>query len=287
MSQIRRFFSSLRSVFRMVTLADSSPAPVGAIAWALLRLEWHTTIERRRHDAVVRFRFLEYDVESFSYATLLKLFRDIFVAGEYSLALPTEFPVIVDAGANIGMATLYFKHRYPGSRIWAFEPDPRAFELLQRNVVRNGLANVTLVNAALADYDGMLPFYYDEAAPEVLIMSSNPERLPGSCRMVPCLRLSEAMPPGPVDLMKMDIEGAEGMVLAELAASGRLGDIDRLVLEYHHGIGSEPSRLGGFLTLLEESGFVYSVQANFVLPGCFQDLLIAALRPSSRNTVSR
>jgi FkbM family methyltransferase len=271
----------------MMTLTDSSPVPVGAIVWALLRLEWHTTVERRCPDATVRFRFLGYEVESFSYATLLKLFRDIFVVGEYSLDLPMESPVIVDAGANIGMATLYFKHRYPGSRIWAFEPDPRAFGLLERTVARNGLKDVTLINAALSDHDGTLPFYYDEAAPELLIMSLNPERLSLSRRTVPCLKLSTAVPEGTIDLVKMDIEGAEGVVVAELVASGRMADISRFALEYHHGIGSAPSRLGGFLRLLEESGFVYSIRAALVPPGRFQDVFIAALRPANRDAVGR
>ncbi len=277
-SRMRSFLGSLRLLFRMALRADIPLRTLPPLLSALLRLELHVTLERRSPAGTVRFRFLGYDVESFSYATLLMLFRDIFMAGVYDLSLPAEQPRIVDAGANIGMATLYFSHRHPGSRIWAFEPDPRAFQLLQRNVSRNRLENVTLFNAALADRDGTLPFYYDEAAPELLIMSVHQERLPRNRSMVPCLKLSTAVPPGTLDLVKMDIEGAEGMVVAELAASGRMTDIHRLLLEYHHGIGSVPSRLGDFLTLLENNGFVYSLQADYAAPGTFQDLFISAIR---------
>ena len=278
MIPIRRYLGTLRAAFQLATGGGLPPAPAGALLWALLRLEWRATVERCRPGSTVRFRVLGYDVEAFSCATLLMLFRDIFITGVYDLPLPGGAPVIVDAGANIGLATLFFSHRHPGCRILAFEPDPRAFGLLERNVARNGLTGVTLVNAALAGHDGTIPFYYDEARPDLLIMSSNPERLPGSCREVPCRRLSAALPPGRIDLLKLDIEGDEGEVVADLAASGRLGDVDRLALEYHHGIGTAPPRLGGFLRILEESGFVYTLQAGFVPPGRFQDLFIAAVR---------
>ena len=275
---MRRFFGSLRLLFRLATRPDTPLATVLPLLSALLRLEWRVMLERRLPGITVRFRFLGYDVESFSYATLLMLFREIFIAGVYDLPLPMEHPIIVDAGANIGMATLYFLHRHPGGRVWAFEPDPRAFQLLQRNVVRNGLKQVTLVNAALADREGTLPFYYDEAAPELLIMRVHQERLPRSLMMVPCVKLSSAAPPGVLDLVKMDIEGAEGMVAAELVANGRIRDVNRLLLEYHHGIGSVSSQLGDFLTLLENNGFIYSLRAEYVAPGTFQDLAIFAIR---------
>ena len=278
--KIRRFLGSLQAAFRLGSRSDAVPLPVWSLVWVLLRPEWRATVARRRPGFTVRFRFLGYDVESFSYTTLLMLFKEIFVTQVYSLAMPAECPVIVDAGANIGMATLFFKHRYPESRIWAFEPDPRAFALLERNVARNGLRNITLINAALSDRDGALPFYYDEATPDLLIMSVNPERLSRNQRPVTCVKGSTALPSGTIDFMKMDIEGAEVAVVAELAASGRMADISRLALEYHHGIGSAPSRLGGFLCLLEESGFVYSIRADFAPPGRFQDVGIAALRPT-------
>jgi len=41
---------------------------------------------------------------------------------------------VIDLGANIGLSSLYFAARYPSSRIFAVEPDPRTYELLEQNV---------------------------------------------------------------------------------------------------------------------------------------------------------
>jgi FkbM family methyltransferase len=277
-SIMRRYLASLRSSLRLLNEPDTHLVTALCLICALARLEWHATWERRSPSGTVRFRFLDYDVESFSYTTLLMLFRDIFIARVYDLTLSAEEPIIVDGGANIGMATLYFNLHYPLSRIWAFEPDPRVFELLQRTVSRNNLTNVTIVNAALADCDATIPFYYDEDAPDLLIMSVHEHRLPESRLMVPCLKLSTALPPGALDLLKLDIEGAEGMVMEELASSGKLKDVRRLLIEYHHNIGSVPSRLGDFLSLLDRDGFVYSLSGDAAVPGSFQDLFISAIR---------
>jgi FkbM family methyltransferase len=69
--------------------------------------------------------------------------------------------VILDCGANIGMATLFFKWLYPNARIDAFEPDPKTFQLLENNVKQNHLTNVATHNCALWDIDGKIDFFVD------------------------------------------------------------------------------------------------------------------------------
>lgn len=49
-------------------------------------------------------------------------------------------PFIIDAGANIGLFTLYMKQKYPASKILAFEPAPQLFELLCRNLDLNKIS---------------------------------------------------------------------------------------------------------------------------------------------------
>jgi FkbM family methyltransferase len=60
----------------------------------------------------------------------------------------------LDCGANIGLATLFFKRLYPESEIHAFEPDPETFKMLRRNVEQNSLSYVYLYNVALSDQQG-------------------------------------------------------------------------------------------------------------------------------------
>jgi FkbM family methyltransferase len=58
----------------------------------------------------------------------------VLLRGEYDFELPWEPKVIVDAGANIGTASIYFANRYPNARIFAIEPEMSNFGMLVRNV---------------------------------------------------------------------------------------------------------------------------------------------------------
>ncbi|GAA4834594.1 FkbM family methyltransferase [Kitasatospora terrestris] len=78
------------------------------------------------------------------------LYKEIFEDEGYlpaeGLGLPDR-PVIVDVGANIGMFSLFAAQRWPGARVFSFEPVPRTFEALSRNIA--ALPGVTAFNLAL------------------------------------------------------------------------------------------------------------------------------------------
>ena len=68
-------------------------------------------------------------------------------------------------------------------------------------------------------------------------------------------------------------------MIRELIASGKIGRISRMYIEYHHKIGNEPSCLSGFLAVLEEAGFEYHLEAKIdraTESGGFQDVFISA-----------
>ena len=62
--------------------------------------------------------------------------------------------IVVDVGAHIGTHTLTFA-RIVGDKgtVFAFEPDPRNFEILRKNIKINNYQNVTLVNKVVSDKD--------------------------------------------------------------------------------------------------------------------------------------
>jgi FkbM family methyltransferase len=63
--------------------------------------------------------------------------------------------VVIDAGANLGLYTLFAAHRVgPTGRLFSFEPSERDFERLERNIALNGFGNVQTVRMALTDQDG-------------------------------------------------------------------------------------------------------------------------------------
>ncbi|MBL4687128.1 MAG: FkbM family methyltransferase [Nannocystaceae bacterium] len=116
----------------------------------------------------------------------------------------------LDVGANLGYYTvLAAKKVGPTGRVFAFEPDPESFALLQRNVKRNGLHNVVLENKAAGAELGTLRLFLSSA-------NRGDHRVydPGGGRTsieVEVIVLDDyfAKAGGPVHVAKIDTRGAE------------------------------------------------------------------------------
>lgn len=190
------------------------------------------------------------------------LVKEIFLEPSYFFRADTESPLIFDCGSNIGMSVLFFKKLYPKARIVAFEPDPFTFEALSNNVAQNHLANVQLHQGALGELEGQVEFFRDASAESSsLLMSTIRERHNGPSIKVPALRLSSFIS-AEIDLLKIDIEGAEGIVLRELADADKLRWARRIHLEYHHHIDKSVDNLSSLLRLMEEHHFGYQIRST-------------------------
>ncbi len=189
------------------------------------------------------------------------LFQEIFLNGTYLFRTDAEIPTIVDCGSNIGMSILFFKTIYPTAHVIGFEPDPQTFEILQSNVERNSLTEVDVHPFALSERNGTIDFYHNEHDAGSLLMSIHEERMKGERITVQTRKLSSFISV-PVDLLKMDIEGAEEEVLQELAASNTLQFVKQMFIEYHHHITHNVDTLSSILMLLEKSGFGYQIAAD-------------------------
>jgi FkbM family methyltransferase len=75
------------------------------------------------------------------HAMIAEAYADILNAG--------QVPVIVDCGANIGFASIWFAQMFPGAKVYAVEPEPGNFAMLERNVAP--YANVTPIRAGISD----------------------------------------------------------------------------------------------------------------------------------------
>jgi FkbM family methyltransferase len=122
--------------------------------------------------------------------------------------------VVLDVGANIGYYTLLFARRVgPQGRVFAFEPDPANFQLLRRNVRANGYRNVTLVPAAVSDRTAPTRLYLcRENKGDHRLYDSRDDR---PSIEVPATTLDDyfAAYDGPIDVIKLDIQGSEGRAL--------------------------------------------------------------------------
>ena len=236
-----------------------------------------------RDDGLVQVRVGRFDVTGFSISSLAYLHREIFVELQYYFSTKRSDPFIVDGGSNIGMSVLFFKALYPDARVLAFEPAQRAHDLLVRNVEANGLQGVEVHRAALGREDGEVPFFEDPDDPATFRMSTRPERIPGTGSPVPQRRLSQLVGEE-IDLLKLDVEGAEDDVLAELVDSGAVSRVRQLVVEYHHQLDPTRDFLGPFLERLGNQGFRYQIGAREDVAArgsgkpAFQDVLVYARR---------
>lgn len=209
------------------------------------------------------------------------LYREVFAERDYWFATENPQPVILDCGSNIGMATLFFKALYPEARITAFEPAPWACAALGETIRANGLRDVAVHNAALAETDGTLELFHDPSHPGSAAMSVFRERMPGEPVRVPAVRLSRHVTER-VDFLKLDVEGSEHAVLRDLAASGAIGRIRQMVIEVHHHLSPTVDNMSQCLAILEDNGFGYQITSAPVYTpitrGQFQDVLVHAYR---------
>jgi len=84
-----------------------------------------------------------------------------------------------------------------------------------------------------------------------------------------------------IDFLKMDIEGAEECVIADLARRNKLKLVKELVFEYHHHERPDQDRLSVVLAALEQNNFGYEISALALSPfvrGRFLGMLIYAYR---------
>lgn len=209
------------------------------------------------------------------------LYREIFARQHYFFRTDSSSPLIYDCGANVGVATMYFKWLYPHSRVRSFEADASTFAVLQDNIRANRLTDVEAHQCALWDENGEIDFFTDPSRPGMLHMSTDAARLNGQRSLVPARRLSEFVTE-PVDFLKLDVEGAECRVLKDLVTSGKISLITQMVIEYHHHLGTSKSCLAGFIKILEEAGFEYQINASMypvIRRDAFQDILIGCYRP--------
>ncbi len=194
------------------------------------------------------------------------LFTEIFFKETYYL-VPTHEPIrVIDCGANIGMSLLYIKIRAPRAQVVCFEPNPAARAVLEKNVAANGWEkDVRVLPYALGKKKGTVDFFVDEkektsSGGSIGHYQKNKNQKLNSYS-VEVETLSQYIDQE-VNLLKIDIEGAELDVLEELVAAGKLHLVSTLQLEYHYIPGFFTRPLSEMLTLLESNGFHTFVESN-------------------------
>ncbi len=170
-----------------------------------------------------------------------------FIRELYRFATTEEVPRILDCGASTGLSVCYFKKLYPQSEITAFEPDPLVYAMLQRNCQSWGAQDVRLIPKAVWTCETTLPFPSAGKASGRLDEANTDADVP----RVPTCRLRDYLTQR-VDLLRLDIEGAEVDVLLDCA--DLLGQVRNLAVDYH-SLFRRPQRLDELVAVLTRAGF--------------------------------
>lgn len=127
---------------------------------------------------------------------------------------------VLDIGANTGLFSLLAARRSPSVRVHAIEPVPRVFQMLEANVARNHLTNLSCHRLAISDREGIVPMYVPQE--EVPVMASMlPGWRPGADQIdvdaVTVDGFATGLGNSQIDVIKIDTEGTEHTVLAGAA----------------------------------------------------------------------
>jgi FkbM family methyltransferase len=194
-------------------------------------------------------RIIKIKVPRYSYPIYLRnnpsdtqIFTQIFLREELKVELPECPRVIIDGGANIGMATLYLKNRYPEATIFSVEPDKSNFAILKKNTEKykdifcynNGIWNkkirLTIENKNAgnesfivkeANIDELNDDIIDAITIDDLVISNNIRK---------------------IDLLKLDIEGSECKVFYD-NYKGWLALTENMIVEIHNWINKDAQKI--------------------------------------------
>ena len=199
---------------------------------------------------------------------------EIFNEGCYDVELPAR-PFVIDVGGNIGMFAIYLKGKYPDAEIVSFEPMPESAALFRQNVALHGLASVTLHEIALGGrVEENVSFAFYPMIP------GNSTRYPET-KVLPMVQMAETVPQKTVeqmykvrevnasverlasylrdgrtvDLLKVDVEGAEADVLLGIDAE-QWPRIRRAALE----VADLDGQLAKVCGILHDSGMRTTVE---------------------------
>jgi FkbM family methyltransferase len=217
---------------------------------------------------------------------------EIFNRGRYVHAgfelRPSD--TVVDIGGNIGMFVLWAAPQVPQGSIVSVEPNPVSLGCLELNIKRNGLGNVTAMQAAAGSdggtieliyhpgweamaYDAKIsaPWFYKQSAPARLIRwiiagLTNRQTPAGPAQriVVPLMSLEHIMDDHQIQVvnyLKLDCEGSEFEVMRSVSDSC-WARIERAAIEYHEFGRSR--RAAELVTILEANGFKVEVHQSLL-----------------------
>ena len=182
----------------------------------------------------VKLKIGEYDFVFPKSVYLRNMILGILQGRDYPLVkLPNYSPTtIVDIGANVGAATLYFYNAYPQATFYCYEPSKENFNCLQENT--KYFDNIQVFPYGLFDRDAELPLYQGRSqSAQNSVMKSN-ETVAEKYDVITLVKTAKEIANRnlkQISILKIDTEGCEVPILEEIFSI--VDTLEMIYFEYH------------------------------------------------------
>jgi FkbM family methyltransferase len=224
LKKIRRYHKSLKLVQIVKLLLLIALTKAFARRFSKWFAGWRAqkfTLEGFRHPIFIR-----------PGTTDVEVMQQVLLDKEYDFQLPTAPKVIVDAGANIGLAAVYLATVFPDATIFALEPERSNFELMVRNT--EGYSRIKALHAALWNVEGQINLL-DPHGGHCGFRTSDSSAGPfNSVAKTQALTVDSLMRDHGIErieLLKVDIEGAEREVFN--GSAHWINKVEMIMVELH------------------------------------------------------
>ena len=195
----------------------------------------------------------------------------VFVDKEYEIGVNKQPNIIIDAGANIGLASIYFSNRFPNSKIIAIEPETSNYEMLSKNIAE--YPNISPLCAALWNNNKEISLVDPGLGNSGFMTSDTRSNINEneSTNIVKAITIDHILADyclNHVDILKVDVEGAEMEVFDNPTLW--IEKVDSMVVELHERM--KPGCSANFYRVISIFPYKWTKGENICVTkhdGCF------------------
>lgn len=206
----------------------------------------------------IKIRGVEHPIYLRRNTSDIPTFNQLFTFKEYDIHLKFEPKNILDIGANIGLAAVFFSNKYPNAKIISIEPEKSNFEMILKNIQK--YKNVTPHKRAISNQANVVLNVVDDGIGNWGFMTeteevSNAKNIIDTVKTITITEIMKENNLESIDILKIDIESAE----KELFSSDYeywLPKTKCLIIELHDWMKEGCSK--SFFNAISKYNFSYS-----------------------------
>lgn len=197
---------------------------------------------------------------------MLGPFRENFLDDIYFRHIPIEVfkkkknPIIIDVGANVGFFSLAVFSKFPNANVYAFEPHPYCFNVLDSYKQKFYKYNWNIYNKAVSNQNGSINIKTNNINGFTTVASVFLNKTEGEIFSVEATRFDSFIEDNKIsciDFIKLDCEGSEYSIIYSLPKE-IFKKINSLCIETHKG-ETEGQNLNSLHDYLKERGYMTKV----------------------------